>query len=83
MYSSCLFLYATFWTSQLFIKLIFHFYLLGIAAAVKKLSITEGWEFFPDYDAHGYGNVRHVRYDFTIMKERPKNYTTTSATSQE
>ncbi|XP_037024369.1 NADH dehydrogenase [ubiquinone] 1 alpha subcomplex subunit 11 [Bradysia coprophila] len=48
-----------------------------IAAAVKKLSISEGWEFFPAWDKHIYGNVRHTKsYDFTLLEERPKGYTT-------
>lgn len=64
-------------------RISFHFLffitLSGIAAAVKKLSKIEDWEFFPEWKNHGFGNVRHVRYDWTIMEERPKNYVTTSS----
>lgn len=48
----------------------------GIAAAVKKNSINEGWEFFPDVTKHGNGNYTSARnYDFTWTAERPRNWT--------
>lgn len=54
----------------------FKLHVIAAAAALKKLSKIEGWEFFPHWDGHGYGGLRHVRNDFTIMAERPRSWTT-------
>ncbi|KAJ6633315.1 NADH dehydrogenase [ubiquinone] 1 alpha subcomplex subunit 11 [Pseudolycoriella hygida] len=48
----------------------------SIVAAIKKLSINEGWEFFPHFDKHEYGHIRYLQNDFTLTEERPKAYIT-------
>lgn len=49
---------------------------VGIIGILKKLSIEEGWEFFPPLKEHQYGSLYGVRHDWTLMKDRPKNWTT-------
>lgn len=44
--------------------------------ALKKLSKEEGWEFIPPINDHVQGSLYGVRHDWTLMKERPKNWTT-------
>lgn len=48
---------------------------------IKKVSIQEGWTFFPDMEEnakrHVYGTLRTAKYDFTIMKDtKEKGWTT-------
>lgn len=50
--------------------------LLGIAGVIKKMSIEQGWEFLPDPPMRQYGGVNIAKNDYTIMAERPKNWTT-------
>jgi NADH dehydrogenase (ubiquinone) 1 alpha subcomplex subunit 11 len=52
------------------------FYLcLAIAGVVKKMSIEEGWEFFPDIKVHGYGGPFPNRHDYSLMAERERGWT--------
>jgi len=46
----------------------------GIAGVVKKLSKEEGWEFFPTVPTHEYGSLSGTTHDYTLMAERPKNW---------
>lgn len=48
---------------------------LGIMGVVKKLSKEEGWEFIPPLKDHVQGSLYGVRHDWTLMEERPKNWT--------
>lgn len=47
---------------------------------MKKLSLEEGWEFFPSPEKvaakHGFGSLRGVRHDYTLMAERERGWTT-------
>lgn len=47
---------------------------LGTAALLKKMSVEEGWEFFPDATLHKVGSLRGVRHDWTLMPAPPKNW---------
>lgn len=48
----------------------------SIAGALKKLSIKEGWEFFPEVEyKHGYGSLKGASHDFTIFKDPLKGWT--------
>ncbi|ALC40497.1 CG9350, partial [Drosophila busckii] len=49
---------------------------LGIAGVLKKMSIEQGWEFFPKPLKHQYGGVNIASNDYTITAERPRNWTT-------
>jgi len=55
---------------------IFAFTLPGIAGVIKKMSIEQGWEFFPDTPLKQYGGLNIADNDWTIMADRPKNWTT-------
>jgi hypothetical protein len=51
---------------------------------LKKVSIQEGWTWFPTPEEverkHVYGTLRTVKYDYTIMKDTPeKGWTTDPA----
>ncbi|XP_037821326.1 NADH dehydrogenase [ubiquinone] 1 alpha subcomplex subunit 11-like [Lucilia sericata] len=46
----------------------------GIAGVIKKISREEGWEFFPALNHHGFMGVKEN--DYTLMAERPRNWTT-------
>ncbi|XP_055837875.1 uncharacterized protein LOC129906223 [Episyrphus balteatus] len=48
----------------------------SLAGFLKKLSIEEGWEFFPERQTHELGSLHGVNHDYTLMAERPKNWTT-------
>ncbi|XP_068143999.1 NADH dehydrogenase [ubiquinone] 1 alpha subcomplex subunit 11 [Drosophila tropicalis] len=48
---------------------------LGLAGVIKKMSIEQGWEFFPEPPTHQYGGVNVASNDWTITAERPKNWT--------
>ncbi|XP_055621428.1 NADH dehydrogenase [ubiquinone] 1 alpha subcomplex subunit 11 [Toxorhynchites rutilus septentrionalis] len=48
----------------------------SIAAAVKKDSIDEGWEFFPEVKQHAHGTLNPKWNDFTITQERERGWTT-------
>ncbi|XP_058458426.1 uncharacterized protein LOC131435004 [Malaya genurostris] len=50
--------------------------IFSIAGAVKKMSIDEGWEFFPEVTKHAYGSLNPKRYDFTLTQERERGWTT-------
>lgn len=53
-----------------------HLYRTGLAAALKKNAIDEGWEFFPEVTKHGHGSYTSARkLDFTLSEERPRNWT--------
>lgn len=54
---------------------IFNLYILAISGVLKKLSIQEGWEFFPDCKYHEYGTLNGAVHDCTLMTERPRNWT--------
>ena len=49
--------------------------IFGVAGMVKKLSKEEGWEFFPKVK-HQVGSLNIASHDFTLMKDRPRNWTT-------
>ncbi|XP_059614909.1 NADH dehydrogenase [ubiquinone] 1 alpha subcomplex subunit 11 [Phlebotomus argentipes] len=49
---------------------------LAIAAVVKKLSLMEGWTFFPPPQKFGYQNLFMGRHDRTLMKDTEKGWTT-------
>lgn len=51
---------------------------LAIAACVKKVSLEEGWVFFPTdvLKHHGIGGVSPKKYDFTITPDGNKGWTT-------
>lgn len=46
----------------------------GVAAVVKKDALMEGWEFFPDKETFGWGDFRSIHYDFSLTKERPRQW---------
>ncbi|XP_001361907.2 NADH dehydrogenase [ubiquinone] 1 alpha subcomplex subunit 11 [Drosophila pseudoobscura] len=48
---------------------------LGIAGVIKKMSIEQGWEFFPDTPTKQYGGLNIAQNDWTIMADRPKGWT--------
>ncbi|KAH8355124.1 hypothetical protein KR093_006420 [Drosophila rubida] len=48
---------------------------LGIAGVLKKMSVEQGWEFFPDPPTRQFGGLNIAQNDYTIMAERPKNWT--------
>ncbi|XP_030386759.1 NADH dehydrogenase [ubiquinone] 1 alpha subcomplex subunit 11 [Scaptodrosophila lebanonensis] len=48
---------------------------LGIAGVIKKMSIEQGWEFFPDTPTYQVGGVNIIDNDYTLFAERPKNWT--------
>lgn len=56
---------------------------LGIAGVIKKMSIDQGWEFFPKPATHQYGGLNIVKHDWTITAERPKNWTTEKKSEEE
>lgn len=46
------------------------------AAILKKNSIDEGWQFFPEVKQHGMGSYASARkFDFTMTAERPRGWT--------
>lgn len=48
---------------------------LGFLAIVKKASLEEGWEIFPDdIPLQMYGSLRGSRHDWTLTKPRPKTW---------
>ncbi|XP_055531675.1 uncharacterized protein LOC129722334 [Wyeomyia smithii] len=47
----------------------------SIAGISKKMSIIEGWEFFPEVKKHAYGSLNPKRYDFTLTQERERGWT--------
>lgn len=48
---------------------------LSFMAVVKKISLEEGWEPFPNYaPLHMYGSLRGARHDWTLTKPRPKTW---------
>ncbi|KAH8257945.1 hypothetical protein KR038_003357 [Drosophila bunnanda] len=49
---------------------------LGIAGVIKKMSVEQGWEFFPDTPLKQYGGLNIAENDWTIMADRPRNWTT-------
>lgn len=51
---------------------------IAIAGMAKKVSLEEGWLFFPQdaLDKHISTGVRPSRYDFTLMSEGEKGWTT-------
>ncbi|XP_017868826.1 PREDICTED: NADH dehydrogenase [ubiquinone] 1 alpha subcomplex subunit 11 [Drosophila arizonae] len=55
---------------------------LGIAGVIKKMSIEQGWEFFPDSPTHQYGGVNIAKNDYTLMADRPRNWTTEAEEKQ-
>lgn len=48
----------------------------GIMAVVKKDSIDEGWMFMPPLNNVQLSGVNTKAFDFTMTKERPRNWTT-------
>lgn len=46
-----------------------------IASIAKRTSINEGWEFFPAIP-QGWGNIRSIRQDCSIVDEREPGWTT-------
>uniref|UniRef100_A0A2M4C1K7 NADH dehydrogenase [ubiquinone] 1 alpha subcomplex subunit 11 n=1 Tax=Anopheles marajoara TaxID=58244 RepID=A0A2M4C1K7_9DIPT len=50
--------------------------IFSVAGALKKQSIDEGWEFFPEVKNHAISSVNPNRYDFTLTKERERGWTT-------
>ncbi|XP_053688243.1 uncharacterized protein LOC128737596 [Sabethes cyaneus] len=48
----------------------------SIAGIAKKISLEEGWEFFPAVTKHAYGSLNPKRYDFTLTEERERGWTT-------
>ncbi|PSN30416.1 hypothetical protein C0J52_25443 [Blattella germanica] len=49
---------------------------LGALAVVKKMSLEEGWEFFPEPPLHTYGSIRNTHHDWTITTAPPKLWKT-------
>lgn len=47
-----------------------------MAGVIKKMSVEQGWEFFPDTPLKQYGGLNIAENDWTIMADRPKNWTT-------
>lgn len=56
---------------------------LGIAGVIKKMSVEQGWEFFPDTPLRQYGGLNIASNDWTIMPDPPKNWTTEKAKEEE
>lgn len=50
--------------------------LSAIAACAKKVSLEEGWEFFPQKWQHQSMSVNPEKYDFTITPTGEKGWTT-------
>lgn len=49
--------------------------LLGFVAVTKKMSVDDGWKFFPEIK-HSSQNAVSARHDWTFVKDLPKNWTT-------
>ncbi|KAG5679002.1 hypothetical protein PVAND_008611 [Polypedilum vanderplanki] len=54
----------------------------AVAGMLKKISIEEGWTWFPTAEEverkHVYGTLKTAKYDFTIMKDTPEKGWTTN-----
>lgn len=64
---------------RLHFPIIFLFAFTALAGCAKKLSLEEGWEFFPreDFDKGRVTMATNVRaYDFTLSPELEKGWTT-------
>lgn len=48
----------------------------SILAIVKKDVMQNGWELMPKDGPRSHGGVRMVRHDWTLTKERPRNWIT-------
>lgn len=46
-----------------------------MAGVIKKMSIEQGWEFFPTAPTHQYGGLNIAQNDFSLMADRPKGWT--------
>lgn len=50
--------------------------IIAIAGCAKKLSIEDGWEFFPPVKQHVWSGVSSTRSDYTLTAEGEKGWTT-------
>lgn len=59
--------------------------LLAIAACFKKISVEEGWTWFPSTEEverkHVYGTLKTSKYDWTLIKDTPEKGWTTQRSS--
>lgn len=69
----------------IFIILIYAYFFLAIAACLKKISVEEGWTWFPSTEEverkHVYGTLKTSKYDWTLIKDTPEKGWTTQRSS--